>query len=207
MSDSQRQRRAIATGLTPYLDSAALTEALALWQRDYAGRARFSLQGYVSELCRLFEIAERRHDLHLSLVQAMSLPERALLADPVAAADSERPHHDAHPCTLAFQYLMRGLWEQLGEQEASPMRLDQLTDLRRQRFDADVRATMERWLNQPRDTLAPLPREPLQRLLNRAYVLLCERYGPVPADRLLNNAGERVRRHWPALDEALRALL
>ncbi len=110
MSPEARRRRALATGLAPYLDADAVAEAVALWQRDYADRPRFSLQGYVSELCK--------------------------------------------------------------------------------RFD-----------------LAPQERATLAALLNRSYVLLCERFGPVRADRLLKAAADQVRRQRPELAGALGALL
>lgn len=182
MSPEERRRRAIATGLAPYLDSGRIPEAVALWQRDYAHRPRFSLQGYVSHISRLFEVAGRRHDLHLSLVQAMTLPDRELLPDPLGEEDSA---HRAHPCTEAFQLLMRALWAQLDADRASQMRQDQLTDLRRPGTDPEQREALEYWLRHAEGDLAPLDRETLRRWLNRTYVLLCERFGPVHSDRPL----------------------
>lgn len=37
----QRRRRAIATGLTPYMNEPLLLEAISLWQQTYAERPRF----------------------------------------------------------------------------------------------------------------------------------------------------------------------
>ena len=57
MSPEERHRRAIATGLAPYLDSRQVPEAVALWQRDYAHRPRFSLQGYsLYHLSRIYQL-------------------------------------------------------------------------------------------------------------------------------------------------------
>jgi hypothetical protein len=204
MSPEERHRRAIATGLAPYLDSRQVPEAVALWQRDYAHRPRFSLQGYVSHISRLFEVGGRRHDLHLSLVQAMTLPDRELLPDPLGDEDGA---HRAHPCTEAFQLLMRALWAQLDAGQAGQVRLDQLTDLRRPGVDPALRDTLEYWLNHADGDLAPLDQDQLRRLLNRAYVLLCERFGPVHSDRLLKLAVDRVRGQRPGLEAALHALL
>lgn len=206
MSPEERRRRALATGLAPYLDAAALVEAVALWQRDYADRPRFSLQGYVSELCRLFDLGEQRHQLHLSLVRAQSLPDARLAADPLAD-DRAAGAGDRHPPTRAFQGLMRALWASLGEARAGQLRLDQLTDLRQTDFPADTRAALEYWLNHPRSELAALDQDSLRTLLNRGYVLLCERFGPVSADRLLKDAGDRLRRDQPELGQALNELL
>jgi len=204
MSPEVRHRRAIATGLAPYLDSGQVPEAVALWQRDYAHRPRFSLQGYVSHISRLFEVEGRRHDLHLSLVQAMTLPDNELLPDPLE--DSETAAR-AHPCTEAFQLLMRALWSQLDANQASQVRLDQLTDLRRPGADPEQREVLEYWLNHADGELAPLDKKTLRYWLNRAYVLLCERFGPVRADRLLKQAADQVRGQRPGLQSALHALL
>lgn len=206
MTPEERRRRALATGLAPWLEADQVVEAVALWQRDFADRPRFSLQGYVSELSRRFDLAHRRHDLHLGLVQAMSLPDRQLVADPLAG-NGEGAGTDPHPATRAFQALMRTLWAGLGETEASTLRLDQSTDLRRGGLASAPRASVDHWLNHPRADLAPLDRDTLRTLLNRSYVLLCERYGPVRADRLLKEAADRVRREHPALGPALNGLL
>ncbi|MBL7249653.1 hypothetical protein ACLD02_09740 [Alloalcanivorax sp. C16-2] len=205
MSPEERRRRALATGLAPYLDARDVVEAVALWQREYADRPRFSLQGYVSDLCKRFDLAGRRHDLHLNLVQAMSLPERRLAADPLA--HPERANAAGHPCTAAFQALMSALWAQLNEAEASQLRLDQLTDLRRAGLPDDHRQGVEYWFNHPRADLIPLDRGTLAALVNRGYVLLCERFGPVRADRLLKAAADQVRRDRPELGGALGTLL
>ena len=47
-------------------DRALLLEAISLWQQTYAERPRFSLQGFVSELCQMFDLGERRHQIHMS---------------------------------------------------------------------------------------------------------------------------------------------
>ena len=136
----------------------------------------------------------------------MSLADRQLVADPLAG-NGETPDVDRHPATRAFQALMQALWAGLGEAEASTLRLDQSTDLRRGGLASAPRGAVDHWLNHPRADLAALDRDTLRTLLNRSYVLLCERYGPVRADRLLRDAGDRVRRDHPALGPALNGLL
>ena len=66
---------------------------------------------------------------------------------------------------------------------------------------------LEYWLNHADSDLTPLDKGTLRQLLNRAYVLLCERFGPVRSDRLLKQAADRVREQRPGLQSALHALL
>ena len=51
--------------------------------------------------------------------------------------------------------------------------------------------TMEYWLQSPERTLPPLALEALREQLNRTYVLLCERLGPVEADHHLKQAYQK----------------
>ncbi|MCK0152294.1 hypothetical protein MWU49_01135 [Alcanivorax sp. S6407] len=200
----QRRRRAIVTGLTPYMNEAVLMEAISHWQQHYSERPRYSLQGYVSDLCKLFDLGERRHHIHMSLVQAMSMSEQELAHDPMAAQTTSRQH--SHPCTAAFQALMEALWEALPASVASQLRLDMIGMLRGRSVSPETRLTMEHWLHSPGRTLGGLPLEVLRKQLNNAYVLLCERLGPVEADTHLKSAYTRTRQHRD-LEPSLKKLM
>ncbi|WP_290538605.1 MULTISPECIES: hypothetical protein [Alcanivorax] len=188
--DLQRRRRAIVTGLTPYMNEPLVLEALSLWQQNYAERPRFSLQGFVSELCQLFDLSERRHQIHMSLVQAMTLSERELADDPLA--DSGERHAQEHPCSQAFEQMMRSLWDGIGARAASQLRLDLAAQLRSNKVGTEIRLTMEYWLQSPDRPLAPLALTALRDQLNRTYILLCERLGPVEADQQLKAAYQKT---------------
>ncbi|WP_290518306.1 hypothetical protein [Alcanivorax sp.] len=182
----QRRRRAIVTGLAPYMNEPVLLEAISHWQLHYAERPSFSLQGFVSDLCRLFDLGERRHHIHMSLVQAMTLSDSELAADPLA--NSNDSHTEAHPCTHAFQCLLQALWQRLGKRAATQLQLDLGAQLRQRSVSAETRLTMEYWLQSPDKSLSPLPLASLRDQLNRTYVLLCEQLGPVEADQQLKAA-------------------
>lgn len=200
----QRRRRAIVTGLTPYMNEAVLMEAISHWQLHYSERPRYSLQGFVSDLCKLFDLAERRHHIHMSLVQAMSMSEQELATDPLATSSSSA--QQAHPCTAAFQALMESLWEGLPPTVASQLRLDMVSMLRGRTVTPETRLTMEHWLQSPGRTLGGLPLEVLRKQLNNGYVLLCERLGPVEADTHLKRAYTRARNN-PDFEQALKKLM
>jgi hypothetical protein len=186
----QRRRRAIVTGLTPYMNEPLVLEAVSLWQQHYAERPRFSLQGFVSELCQLFDLGERRHQIHMSLVQAMTLSERELADDPLT--DSGESHAQEHPFSQAFEQMMRSLWDGIGARAASQLRLDLAAQLRSNQVGTEIRLTMEYWLQSPERPLAPLALGALRDHLNRTYVLLCERLGPVEADQQLKAAYQKT---------------
>lgn len=182
----QRRRRAVITGLTPYMNEPVLREAISHWQQHYSQRPSFSLQGFVSDLCRLFDLNERRHHIHMSLVQAMTLSDSELAADPLAISDKNLT--DTHPYTYAFQLLLQALWLRLGKPTARQLKVDQGTQLRQASVSTETRLTMEYWLQAPDKPLSTLPLPSLRDQLNRTYVLLCQRLGPVEADRQFKGA-------------------
>ena len=186
----QRRRRAIVTGLAPYMNETLLMEAVSHWQQHYSERPRYSLQGFVSDLCKLFDLGERRHQIHMSLVQAMTLSEKELASDPVAISNGRR---ESDPTTLAFQRLLEALWDTLPPASASQLRLDMGAMLRGNAVTPETRLTMEHWLQSPGRRLGELPLKVLRQQLNNAYVLLCERLGPVDADTCLKTAYNRAR--------------
>ena len=200
----QRRRRAIVTGLTPYMNEAVLMEAISHWQQHYSERPRYSLQGYVSDLCKLFDLGERRHHIHMSLVQAMSMSEQELAKDPLSVSSGENPQ--SHPCTAAFQVLMESLWAELPDSVASQLRLDMISMLRARSVSPETRLTVEHWLQSPGRTLGGLPLDVLRKQLNNIYVLLCERLGPVDADTHLKSAYVRARSHR-SLESSLKKLM
>lgn len=200
----KRRRRAIVTGLTPYMNEAVLMEAISHWQQHYSERPRYSLQGYVSDLCKLFDLGERRHHIHMSLVQAMSMSEQELANDPIAVNGRESQQN--HPCTAALQRLLESLWERLPASVASQLRLDMISMLRGRSVTPETRLTMEHWLQSPDRTLGGLPLAVLRNQLNNAYVLLCERLGPVEADSHLKSAYMRARTHQE-LESSLKKLM
>lgn len=200
----QRRRRAIVTGLTPYMNEAVLMEAISHWQQHYSERPRYSLQGFVSDLCKLFDLGERRHHIHMSLVQAMSMSEQELASDPLSTGSVGQ--QQSHPCTAALQQLLESLWEGLPPAVASQLRLDMVAQLRGRSIAPETRLTMEHWLQSPGRTLGGLPLEVLRKQLNNAYVLLCERLGPVEADTQLKQAYHKAR-GVPGLEPSLKKLM
>jgi hypothetical protein len=140
----------------------------------------------------------------MSLVQAMTLSEQELADDPLAESD-DNPARE-HPCSQAFELIMRALWQGIGARAASQLRLDLAAQLRSNEIGAEIRLTMEYWLQAPERPLAPLALNALRDQLNRTYVLLCERLGPVEADQHLKAAYQESLRTAPN-PAALRQLL
>lgn len=202
------RRRAIYTGLKPFMEDDQLMDALMYWQEHFAEAPRFTLQKFVSELCRESELRSRRADILLSLVQAMNMPGNSLLPDPLASR--QVPAANDHPTQTgtAFAHLLESLFEATPADARYQLRLDMLSSLDARRLPESVYYQVHRWLadNAPiqgLDSDGPV----LRSLINRAYVMLCERTGPVEADRILARGVDLAITAKPALKESIERLL
>lgn len=204
--DISLRRRAIYTGLKPFLEEDALHDALLFWEERYAAAPRFTLQRFVAELCREGELRTRRSAVLLSLVQAMSLPVSSLLPDPLQRS-SPTPNASALQ-TVAFEALVNALLEESGQSQHYSLRLDLLASLDPRRLPPPVCRALQHWLgNKSTLNLPGCDPDILRALVNRIYVILCERAGPVVADRMLACSVETVTRRQPELSPVLAMLL
>lgn len=203
-TDLSQRRRAIYTGLKPFMDDDSVIDAVMHWEQNFANAPRFTLQKFVSELCRDGDLRTRRADILLSLVQAMNMPSQSLLPDPVQNSPEQQTADSAD----AFMVLTNALFNALDNDQRYQLRLDMLASLDGMGLPAHVLHAMNRWLNdnQALDSLhAPVP--VLRSLVNRFYVLLCERLGPVAADRVLSRAVSEAQRAAPDTAARVAAML
>ena len=199
------RRRAIYTGLKPFMAEEALLDALLHWESHYATAPRFTLQRFVSELCREGEMRSRRADILLSLVQAMSMPAQSLLPDPLQRSTQPRVSISD---TSAFEVLMNALMEASSRDQRYSLRLDLIASLDTRKMPVQFCHAMQRWLGDKAPlNVSGVDSNLLRSVLNRAYVILCERQGPVMADRLLASAVASVSQSRPELEPAVKRLL
>ena len=223
------KRRAVYTGLKPFLPGEDLMAALHHWETHYADRPRFTLQRFVADICQDENLRERRSAILLSLVQDMNMPVQSLLPDPLAGQPSRRDAQisgdtgtagaPSASVAAAFSALMEALSSRVPLPQRHNFRLDLLASINRDTWPAPLVSAMQRWLGgdnadrraaSPDETALKVPAVPetfLQALVNRTYVLLAERIGPVSADRALADAVTQVRDTQPGLDRHLSQLL
>jgi len=206
IDDLATRRRAIYTGLKPFMPEEELLDALLHWESHYATAPRFTLQRFVSELCREGDMRTRRADVLLSLVQAMSLPAQSLLPDPLQRSNA-RPRNSISE-TAAFEVLMNAMMEASSKDQRYSLRLDLLASLDTRKMPVQFCHALQRWLGDKAPlNVSGVDTSLLRAMVNRAYVILCERVGPVVADRILATAVGSVSAAKPELSAAIERLL
>ncbi|MFZ5755392.1 MAG: hypothetical protein ACOY3X_00645 [Pseudomonadota bacterium] len=213
----ENRRRAVYTALIEFLNEDALWEALTLWEDNYSADAAFSVQKFLSEILDTPALRAQRVRILQTMVKMLSAPPASLLPDPreqllvhrmrrgkaaSSAANSRDPVVGA--CASLLHRILRGL----DTDTRLKMRLFLLERLERSGIPLATRTAVQAWLSeQTRLTLGGAGPGEMQRLLNLAYMGLCEYIGPVAADAALSRALKQLGEEEPHLLEHARGLL
>ncbi|MFJ5445502.1 hypothetical protein ACIKP9_04605 [Methylobacillus methanolivorans] len=194
--DIALRRRAILTGLRPFLDDDALLSAVALWAREYANQPPFALSGFVAKCCARAEHLAQRGQMLRAIIAAMELPPSQLLPDPgsqgeILAAVAEQARLNDQ--TQMFSLLLSALIGLSDASMQSMIRSRLLQQLTKQKLEREPHQVMQDWLAGHVVSLTKnYDLKLLQALVNQAYIVMCEVLGPVKADQLLANAIRQV---------------
>ncbi|HPE73032.1 MAG: hypothetical protein KDJ22_16020 [Candidatus Competibacteraceae bacterium] len=195
----EEKRIAVEQGLMPFFDGERLLLALQIWEERYSNEPIFGLTRFVNELCDSTALQAQRGKVLQALIQTLlssSSPDHAPQLDaapPVRVAHSSHvPQHDATwTCMLLVDTLMRGL----SQEKSDGVRLYMLNNLGDLRQPEAAQTALRAWLNQQQNTISvSIAESVLTRIVNLAYVALCEYEGPIKADHMLHNAVLTIER-------------
>jgi len=196
------RKRALYTGLQPFLRDTELMEALILWESRYADQPKFGLRYYVADLLKSLERPVEHKQLLVHLVATMNKPEEQLLPDPSPAliAYKTRRRTSAYASyTLAEVEAFSILVDKWLSLVQSPAAMDIGNFVQRNlgglKINTDLKLQVEQWL-QDENQRIKVPRVDLQdlrKIINLFYIGFCEYLGPPRADVLLAEAVTRLK--------------
>jgi len=205
-----RRRRAVYTGLKPFLGEAQLQDALLLWSVRYADGPVYVLHGFVSAVCAQTGLEARHGEVYRSLMRALTADEAQLLPDPgerVAPAAAAQVSRTQEPDPGAARSTAAGVvfvgvagalleaLEAIDAERALKVRVDVMDRLGELHLPPREAQAVNRWLMQQASELAVDAAPATWReLLHRLYVRACELFGPVATDRVLGEAVTRAER-------------
>lgn len=196
------RKRALYTGLQPFLRDTELMEALILWESRYAGQPKFGLRYFVADLVKSLDRPVEHKHLLVHLVATMNKSAEELLPDPTPAlsAYKTRRRTSAYATyTLAeveaFSILV-DKWLSLA-QSAAAIDIGNFVqrNLGRLNINTDLKLQVERWLEDEQQRIK-VPRvdiQDLRKIINLFYIGFCEYMGPTRADTLLAEAVTRLK--------------
>jgi hypothetical protein len=183
----EQKKMAIAQGLMPFLRGESLADALRLWEAKYSREPTFALARFISELSDSGVLTAPYNKVLRSLFRALNNPSVTAPAQGARAPIVENPgaNDDAiRACALLVDTLI----DRLPQDKGQSIRQYMLERLERLQQPAPVLNTIRAWLSQ-RETIAmPIPETALTRIVNLAYVAVCEYLGPTKADQALHEA-------------------
>ncbi|MGY1490073.1 hypothetical protein ACW4YW_11710 [Methylobacillus pratensis] len=188
------RRRAIFTGLRPFLNDEELLPAVALWEREYAGQPVFALSGFIARCCTRPALKAQRGQMLRAVIGAMELPEGQLLPDPGAQSGSVATAQrttslSADDKTSMFVILLQAMLLLVDPALQGAVRNRLLQQLDRQKFEGVRQQELHEWLAGHNPALPhSYSLDLLRSFINQAYVVMCEALGPVRADQLLAQA-------------------
>lgn len=196
------RRRALYTGLQPFLRDTELMEALILWESQYADQPKFGLRYYVADLVKKIGRPQDHKQMLVNLVATMSKSAEELLPDPSAALAAYKTRRGTSTYvnyTLAeidaFCMLVDKWLSLVKSAAAIDIGNFVKKNLSRIKINTDLRIQMERWLEDDNQHIR-VPRleiQELRRVINLFYIGFCEYLGPVRADALLEEAVTRLK--------------
>lgn len=210
------KRRAIYTGLFPFLEFDNLIRGMLLWEQRYADSPSFAVQHFVNDICTVNHLEHARREMLLNLVKTLALPEQELMRDPADDMAVFKKRHNINTASvtseytskelLVFQKLIVSLLEQVNVDVRVSVKEFVLQQLQRQgKIDDGLKRQLQLWLSRQVPSMKiPMPDiESLRKIINFFYVGYCEYLGPVEADRLLGRSVAKITDNQTNPDTAI----
>ncbi|MDP2246845.1 MAG: hypothetical protein Q8J65_01840 [Nitrosomonadales bacterium] len=196
--DLVQRRRAVYTGMRPFFNDLELSDALATWEREFSQKPTFALNVFIARCCTTPELKEKRGEILRAVIYAMDLPLSRLLPDPQKQLRSEAQlkadaQYELDNVTASFVALLMGMLAKYDFPTQSGIRNFVVENMSKVNLDERNAQRMREWLSgQSTHLAANYKIDVLQKLVNMAYVAMCEYAGPVKADQLLAQALKEV---------------
>lgn len=192
------RRRAIYTGLKPYLSNAELLMAIQFWEQEFASKPAYAVNVFISRCCKTPELKAKRSEMLRSVVNAMELSSSQLLPDPgsqlnldLKSIEDRREERSLvlDSKTVVFEMLMTQFLSHLDNVASTRLKRVLANKLLQLKTKERRLSQMRDWLNEAVQNLeTSFQQDFLQKTMNLAYVEMCAEVGAVKADVFLSNA-------------------
>ncbi|MCP8899809.1 hypothetical protein [Gilvimarinus xylanilyticus] len=203
-----QKRRIVYTALAEFLKGDDLAAAFRLWEQSYAAQPVYALNEFVGRLNHLPGLNGRRKDVIRSLLRLHQQPQ-GLLPDPVKVNVSPAP---ASPERLdrVFEHFLVALEMVLPRESFVQLRLNFLLRLDGIKLNPAIKSRLRQWFDgdDVKRVFSVVCTAPeMRRVVNQLYVVMCELFGPVRADDILEACVEWLELHHPASVRDIRRFL
>lgn len=194
MSDPIALNR-IFTALVPHFKGSHLTDALLLWQNEFANRHRFSQRQFALAVSSKISSKSSYREILSSIIDAMAEDEHHLLEAPKNLF-SKATSRELAPART-FSMLLFNLGRNLSQPRDSTILNNAYKKMISNGLSDELaNAVLENMTTKTKPNLIRLKRENGYRnTIHTIYVSMCESLGPVKADELLSDSAKVVNQH------------
>lgn len=208
LRDLNFKKRALYTGLRPFLKDEELMEALLIWENRYVHQSKFSLRYFTADVARQMKREQDEKVMLLNLVVTMNKPESELLPDPSPALSTYKKakvaNHNtqSQPREIQAISLLINKWLELAK---SPEAIDVgkfvTHNVERLNIDRDLQVEFVRWMQDASYKMQPsrIRFQDLRKLINLFYVGFSEYFGIKRTDSLLKEAEQSLKNNGGAV--------
>ena len=192
-----RRKRALYTGMMPYLDSKQIMEALILWEQKYANTQVFSARFFVADLARVISKDIDTKALLANIQDSWNMPDDELSPDPTEHLNEYRSKQrkksgksNLPPEMTAFKLLVTKLLQSCPPETADELKKYVIRKASSLDIDLNLKWQIVKWLgSEGSNVRVPFVKvADLRKVINLFYIGMCERLGPVKSDELLFSA-------------------
>lgn len=232
-----RRRRIVFHSFSPYATDQAVNTALQVLQDEFADAAMFSSNQFMMRVSQSApDLGTEKTRIMSRMMQLSKLISDEIGPDPVdhnavrpaaprAAAPASRPAPSAPSQTLrppaagstpqlrgidaVFSALLGALFDQVCRQgETHAIRFGSGLNAHSSELTSGTRGQVEKWMNERGEpAIVGATESDMRTVLHAAYVVMCEEFGPVVADRMLTFAVNRAEQLPDAAVHSPRSLL
>jgi len=212
----ENKRRAIFTVLSDVLSDTSLWEVMWHWQENYSDKPQFELNHFLGDCLEVPEIAENRSWLYRQLIGILMDRNTELKDDPWPQMLDYQTQLTGVPTQVSATENWGPVFTQVMTSIMSGLRSDSqytlgkyLSDyLIKSDADQELKDSFRLWIAERTElNTSQMDVYKLKRLLNVAYIAICELLGPVKADKILSNAINETHSMFPDSNTDPRLLL
>ncbi|MDO3383366.1 hypothetical protein [Gilvimarinus algae] len=210
-----QKRRIVYTALAQFLKGEELERAFRLWEKQYATKPVYALNEFVGKLGDSPALAGRRKEVIRTLLNLSQHPE-GLLPDPVAGYGELTDFSKAAPAQYPerldriFEHFLVAVETVLPSDAFIQLRLNFLVRLADMKLNPTLKARLRLWFDSDGSgkvfsVVCTAPE--IRRVVNQLYVVMCELFGPVRADDILEACVAWLERYHPVSVRDIRRFL
>ena len=207
------KRRAIFHALSDFFEGDELLEVMYIWENRFANRAQFVINEFIDVFISRISNPTRRSTIIKRIAGCLMEPDIENWPDPAAALAAYRKRRERarripsdHVAFHAFKTIFNCIEAELAGSEFEALRDRLIQSLYLTELNFTNRSQVMQWFKSKKANPS-LTEEEARSLLHQLYLVMCDCYGPVRADKILSRSVATADQHLQGTGSSASKLL